>query len=316
MGVFDFLRAAIAPAAAARTGYVEGQELETDRKRTQAIQDAALKRQSVLDQLKASVDKSNIDRNNALADRYNRTPATQQRPSTIDTDQGIMQWDPETQSYKATGFKAPTKTTGSDTPHTINTDQGIMQWDPITKTYKPTGFKSPPKKGTGAGSSAQDRLDAKTALDEAEKDTPRPSKTPAEITNPDVLNAKPGTDVKKLPIRIPNPARAKVEADSIAYDDSTLKPLRQHLIDVTVGDKVKLGGAPSAGASNASRASTSTPLSSDDMTAMQSEFDEASANLNAVLNSAAPKAVKDQARALYNQQQTSIAKKYGATGQP
>jgi hypothetical protein len=69
MGVFDFLRAAIAPAAEARAGYLHGEEVKAERDRTQQLQDTQLKRQGLLDQLKANLDASTARRNNAQADK-------------------------------------------------------------------------------------------------------------------------------------------------------------------------------------------------------------------------------------------------------
>ncbi len=297
MGIFDLVRAAVQPAAVARAGYLQGQTAQIDKNRKQEIENAAIKRQGLLDQIKATLDASMIKRNNATADRAER-PVAPTRPATINTDQGIMQWDPATGTYKPTGFKAPPKSSGvSETPHTIRTSKGIMMWDKDSRSFKPTGYESPPTSGTSA--SAQERLDAKTALDEAEKLHPRPSKVPAQTL---------GTDAKGRKVIVANPARDRAVADSVAYEESTMKPLRQHLLDVTVGDKVKTGGSR-----------TSTPAkpkysqSASTNRAMAEEFEAASADLTAVLNSAAPKIVKDQARALYDRQQKAIAEKYGAT---
>lgn len=72
MGILDYLRAAIEPAAAARVGYNQGQEREQDKRRQTAIQDQALNRQSLLDQITAELHKSQIDENAARARNYDR----------------------------------------------------------------------------------------------------------------------------------------------------------------------------------------------------------------------------------------------------
>jgi hypothetical protein len=314
-GIVDYLRAAIQPAAAARAGYLEGQSLERDKQRAERIQDTALKRQSVLDQIKASVDSSTITRNRAQADRYGRMntaapKATYQRG--VDEDGTV--WDinvndpSDVKPVMVNGRqmkqpkRAPAATPG---PSTITTSKGIMLWNPAKKKYEPTGYEAPPRSTTGAD--AQERLDAKTALDEATKDVPRPSKVPANVL---------GKDAKGRATMVPNPDVAKVTSDSLGYETNTLKPLRQHLLDVTVGDKVKLG-KPDGGSGTADLTKTRYRQTREQSAAMKADYDSASSDLKAVLNSNAPDKVKAQARALYDQQQANITKKYGAaSGSP
>lgn len=54
--------------------------------------------------------------------------------TTIDTAQGIMQWNPETQRYDIKAGDAKQAPTAS-TPHTITTDKGIFQWNPATQKF-------------------------------------------------------------------------------------------------------------------------------------------------------------------------------------
>ncbi len=76
---------------------------------------------------------------------------------------------------------------------------------------------------------------ARLALDEARKDSPRPSKVP-----PTIL----GTDAKGRSTMIPNPAFQKAVADSTAYDRSTVRPLADRFQALSAG-------APDAGTSAA-----------------------------------------------------------------
>jgi hypothetical protein len=63
MGLLGTLLSAFPGVAAARTGYLQGQDEEADKQR-------ALKRQSLIDQMKQSMDQSTIDENHARADYY------------------------------------------------------------------------------------------------------------------------------------------------------------------------------------------------------------------------------------------------------
>src|ERR1700743_2464259 len=64
MGLLDVLRMAVPDIAAARTGYLQGQDQEEDKQR-------GMQRQSMLDQLKAAMDQSTIEENRARASYYN-----------------------------------------------------------------------------------------------------------------------------------------------------------------------------------------------------------------------------------------------------
>lgn len=109
MGLLDVLRAAVGPAAAARTGYLTGQEQGRDKRRKEQRDDAAIERQSRLDQMKAMLDQSNIDENRSQAEYNRRRPAagSTTAPRTINTTEGILQWDAAQGKYVPTGHKAP-----------------------------------------------------------------------------------------------------------------------------------------------------------------------------------------------------------------
>jgi hypothetical protein len=74
--------------------------------------------------------------------------------------------------------RTPYRPTGN-TPHTIVTDQGIMQYDPATDSWKPTGYtRTPASKAGGAGSLADTRSEkyfstvAQSAIKAADEQLP------------------------------------------------------------------------------------------------------------------------------------------------
>lgn len=69
----------------------------------------------------------------------------EQTPHTLQTDQGIMQWNPETKRFDIPAGQSPAKEEVEG--KTITTDQGIMQWDPKTKTYSIKAGNAPEKEG-------------------------------------------------------------------------------------------------------------------------------------------------------------------------
>ena len=110
MGLLDtlreaggFARAAIQPAAAVRSGYLQGEQVKSERERADAIRNAQLQRQSYLDELKATLDASTIDRNTAQADRARRAPVTtshrQPRNFSVDGKAVAGAYDPATGKY-------------------------------------------------------------------------------------------------------------------------------------------------------------------------------------------------------------------------
>ncbi len=328
-GLLGFLRAAIAPTADAVAGLDAGQQAQQDRNRAIAMQNAELQRQGTLDQLRASVDASTINRNNAQADRYDRmqttgTPDTydavnnaadgtlylRNRRDPSDIQQAV---DPSTgQPIKLRQPAGP-----SQAPHTINTSKGIMQWDPQTQTYKPTGFQAPPRAtrsaGAGGETPSQQRLAVKTAYDEALKELPRPSKV-----QPTVLGTDPKTGRVTM---VPNPDFAEAKTDSVNYERNTLDPLRKQLYDVTVpgvipdGDNTGSGArARRAGTASAAATPAKPQLSDAQRTQMQQAYDLAAQQYKSIVDNAdAPPEVKEQAQKAYNARVASIAKQYGTS---
>ena len=59
--------------------------------------------------------------------------STQQQPHTVTTEQGIMQFNPDTQRFDIPVGSPPPKEEMMG--KTVTTDQGIMMWDPKTKSY-------------------------------------------------------------------------------------------------------------------------------------------------------------------------------------
>jgi hypothetical protein len=180
MGVLDFLRGAIEPTAAARAGYLQGEEVARERTRAEQMQDATLKRQGILDQMKANLDRSTIAKNNAQATKAaqgdqvvvpvmgedgtttyatrpqavgKRAPTTnkdiqlRQRIQEL-TDSGLSAEDANTQARNEFGAAPPSQFsfgTGED-------DQGnpvIVRRSTKTGTVSNTGVKAVPAGGQG-----------------------------------------------------------------------------------------------------------------------------------------------------------------------
>lgn len=351
-GILNFLRGAIVPAAAARVGFLKGQEDRRVTQRAEDAQDLAQKRQGTLDQLRASMDLSTINRNNATADRARR-PGNPPRDSyerftgddgtvyernRFDPDDIRIARDPD--GNIITGHVTEPKNPPRE-QLIVDDDDEYRRWDADKQEYVKTGVKARSRSigrsgngrgGSGSGSGSKERLDAVAALEAGTKMTPRPSTVDADIINPDRLNPPKGVDPKTIKPMIPNPQRAKLTADSLAYETNTLNPLRQHVIDVTVGDKVKIGGVrppgltpqqqrDSSAAANrpAAPAAPRTPapekskarVSAENQQAAQKEYDAAGAKLNAVMSSTLSPELKRQARAAYDARIAKIAKKYG-----
>lgn len=112
MSLLDVLRGGVKATAAARTGFLVGQDTEETTQRREGMQDAALKRQSRLDALAEQRAAAEEERNRAQAKWYRERPRTganpaNQPPHTVNSDEGIMQWDPVTRTFKSTGLHAP-----------------------------------------------------------------------------------------------------------------------------------------------------------------------------------------------------------------
>jgi hypothetical protein len=123
MSLLDIVRAAVPAVAAARVGELQGEREVEERARKRGFEDAALERQSRLDQMKAQLDQATQERERAEADYYRRRPA-------------------------------PGTATSTAAPHTLSTDSGIMVWDPVSKKFKPTGFQ-PPERATDRAAARQ-----------------------------------------------------------------------------------------------------------------------------------------------------------------
>lgn len=120
----SILRAALPAAAAARTGYLAGEDagrkereamarMESERAEAQRTAAAGAARQSRLDTMKERVDESAIRENEAQAEKARREPAVGAKPpKMLNTDQGFKQWDSATGSWKSTGMRA--KSSGAD----------------------------------------------------------------------------------------------------------------------------------------------------------------------------------------------------------
>lgn len=110
MGLLDVMRAALPAVAAARGGYSQGKRQREAEERAHEKEERAGARQSRMDQMKARLDESAIDENKAQAEYYRKRPASgasaDRGPRTLTTDQGIMQWDAASGTFKPTGFKA------------------------------------------------------------------------------------------------------------------------------------------------------------------------------------------------------------------
>jgi hypothetical protein len=355
MSIFSILgdiagtvRAGIQPAVAARVGYLQGQDQQTDKNRQVEMQNKALERQAVLDQIKASLDASTVHRNEAYEDWLNRRISGEPVVKVQDDDGKGQIYVPRSEASGRAVPEPPQK--AAPAPKTMKDAQGALQYDPATGTWKriPNVVPTPTGPGSRGGSRAsQNRLNAQSALDRALKQIPHPSKEPSMIDNPAYWNAAPGTNTRGVPTDIPNPKKAQVHADSIAYERNVLEPLRKRLYDVTepdlglsgkaAGGQSNLGPRPSgvvnpsykpdAAAREAAMARdeptaapTSAPpprhtVSPEVVKSAQAEFDAASRDLQMMLSSpslGAPE--KKRAQQIYEEKIKSIASKYGLTG--
>ncbi|HXJ64495.1 MAG TPA: hypothetical protein VNN79_12140 [Actinomycetota bacterium] len=326
MNLWSLLESAIQPSADVMAGYERGQELGRERKRAEDMQDAALQRQGVLDKLRASVMQSQIGRNNAYSDFENRRASgpTKTSPYLGFTAADGTLWlrnrdDPNDiiQAKDATGQTIPMpKRAGSTTaPPRIQTDKGWMERDADGTWHyikTPTGdiAKTIPRVG-GAGnvSPSQELARTRAALDEAMKAQPRPSKA----------KPTPAIDPVTGHMKIVQPDLAKVAADSAAYEQQYIAPLRAKILEMGGaepggGDPGPVGAAARAASGAVNRSSisgTPTSMTADQMTAYKAELDRANAAYQRVLgNPRLTDEQKSHARDLYDQSLTAIAKKY------
>jgi hypothetical protein len=217
----------------------------------------------------------------------------------------------------------------------IGADGFYHQWDGDSQSYVKTNVRVPDRLlngskrggGNGSGSSAQDRLDALAALKTATAMTPRPSKVPkpkAILLTKDAQGNLTGATPNPAAEHPENdPAYQKAVADSVAYDQNTLGPLRENVKNVTVGQNTKIGAFTPPGTAptgpGASGSSGNVDLSNGsgvDTKAMQAEFDKAGKDLNDILTSSNPAItpeLKAQAKKAYDKHLAAIAKKYNVT---
>lgn len=81
-----------------------------------------------------------------------------EEPHTLQTANGIMQWNPATKRFDIAAGTAPEKEEIEG--KTVTTDQGVMQWDPKTKSYSIKVGNAPEKENTDkAGSPEQQFID-------------------------------------------------------------------------------------------------------------------------------------------------------------
>lgn len=109
MSYLDVLKSVVQGGAAARTGYLTGQDQERDKVRQEARQDAAVKRQSRLDEIKAVLEQSQAAENSAQAEWYRKRDTTPkaETPHFQAAEEGLLRWDPEQKKLVPTGFHPP-----------------------------------------------------------------------------------------------------------------------------------------------------------------------------------------------------------------
>ncbi len=123
-------------------------------------------------------------------------------PHTITTDQGIMQFNPETGKFDIPAGKAPVKEELSG--KTIETDQGIMQWNPETQRYDIPAGKPPLKESSNIHVLPSGQVVAVHS-------DPKTGKSTAEV----VYEGKPGEKPKAIPLQING------ESHQVLIDEST-----------------------------------------------------------------------------------------------
>jgi hypothetical protein len=313
MGLLDFLRAAIAPTADARAGYLQGEEVKRERERQQQLAQVQLNRQSILDQIKASLDASRAHYYDSRAAGQGQKPIYDQ---TVGDDGTVYlrnrnnPQDIQPAMVNGRPLKARAPFGGSSSiPHTLRTKNGIYQWNADDEVWEPTGLESPTSGGGAAAANAA-RANAKTALDEARRNIPSTKGVPQTIPNPDIRSNDPAK--RKAAIRnfsIPNPAYSARVKDSTDYMGKTINPLEKHLRDVTVPGVLKDSTDDSSATTDASagaQSTTQTAVARARQQAMQGEFDRAAAAYQAAKSGGDP-----DAETKYNAITSRIAAKYG-----
>ena len=260
-------------------------------------------------------------------------PVRQQGQSPLDTVRSAVRGEQPDVDQQGPGGVLVNVPVGKAPPKTpprrdriVGADGYYYNWDEPTQRYVKSNVKAPakayefsPNSGRGGtGSVAEARLRAKTALDEATKFVPRPSKVP----QPKALI--PQTDANGKIKFVPNPAYgdrmkdpeyARTVRDSIAYEHSTLEPLRKNLYSATVPELGERGAVPvppsdtAAAARTAPQGSASSQLGPEQQAARQQEFNDAATKYQTLLKRGVDPA---KAKAAYDAAVSRIAAKYGA----
>lgn len=142
MGLLDIMRAAVAPAAAARGAYLTGQMQGESRRRQQAQEDEAMQlrrdaaqRQQESDRRQSLIDQIRLERERkALAegppDQWDEVDGVDE-PSVFNRRTGEVR--------KLDGVTRPKKAT--EPPKSRTTDRGIEEWDAVNGVWRVTGRK-------------------------------------------------------------------------------------------------------------------------------------------------------------------------------
>lgn len=110
MGLLDVLKAGVKGSAAARTGYLVGEEEGKETAKRDRLAAFGLKRQADRDDAADTRAAAAAARDRAQADYYERRDTVPKTaPRTVNTDNGIMQWDAASGTYKPTGMRAPAR---------------------------------------------------------------------------------------------------------------------------------------------------------------------------------------------------------------
>jgi hypothetical protein len=258
MGLLDGLRMAIAPSIAARSGYLAGKEQRRQTQRKESIEDEERKQKSILEQIRAELERSNIKENEARTRWYDQRPRGASEPLVpVVTEEGDLEYARRSQ---AAGQKAPqpnqmtigpggtpvvTPRSSAPGKRPAPNPTNPQTRQPLTKqradgmwmerqpdgSWEETGVVGA-KPGTSSASSAsQERLKAQAAYDRGLKDIPRPSKAPE--SDELIRDPKTGRGIGFKP-KTETDAYKKLVKDSTEYERTTMDPLRRHLFDVTV----------------------------------------------------------------------------------
>lgn len=138
MGLLDFLSPAATVLGREQDRQRDLREQERQQRVAEALRLQAETRQSEQDDLARMVKESQM----RLDDARTKALGIQKPNRTYDSARGAMIDQDTGEARPVTGL--PDRPAATETPHTVNAQEGIMQWDAATRSFKPTGLHPVP----------------------------------------------------------------------------------------------------------------------------------------------------------------------------